>query len=73
MKQNAYGFHELISGWLKDHRFKTPDTDGVTFMKEVKKAVGTTSKIILTIHARWSRISKIAPSECHRKNTATTC
>jgi hypothetical protein len=50
LKQSAYGFHELISGWLKDHGFKNLDTDGVTFMKEVKKANGTTSKIILTIH-----------------------
>ena len=50
LKQSAYGFHELISGWLKDHGFKNLDTDGVTFMKEVTKADGTTSKIILTIH-----------------------
>jgi len=35
---------------LQDHGLKTLDIDGVTFMKEVKKADGTTSKIILTIH-----------------------
>ena len=50
LKQSAYGFYELISGWLKINRFKNLDTDGVTFMKEVKKADGTTSKIMLTIH-----------------------
>jgi len=50
LKQSAYGFHELISGWLKDHGFKNLDTDGVTIMKDVKKADGTTSKIILIIH-----------------------
>ena len=49
LKQSAYGFHELISGWLKDHGFKNFDIDGVTFMKEVKKTDGSTSKIIVTI------------------------
>ena len=49
LKQSAYGFYELISGWLKS-RIQKLDTDGVTFMKEVKKADGTTSKILLTIH-----------------------
>jgi len=50
LKQSAYGFHEPISAWLKDHGFQDLDTDGVTYIKEVKKADGTMSKIILTIH-----------------------
>jgi len=50
LKQSAYGFHELISGWSKDHVFKNLNTDGVTFMEEVTQANGTKSKIILTFH-----------------------
>jgi len=50
LKQSAYGFHEPNFDWLKDDGFKNLDSDGVAFMKEVKKTDGTTSEIILTTH-----------------------
>jgi len=50
LKQSAFGWHEMISGWLVDHGFENLDSDGVTFKKEKKNKNGTTSKILLTIH-----------------------
>jgi len=50
LKQSAFGWHEMISGWLLEHGFENLDTDGVTFKKETTKIDGTVSKIILTIH-----------------------
>ena len=50
LKQSAFGWHEMISGWLVDHGFENLDSDGVTFKKEKKNKNRTTSKILLTIH-----------------------
>jgi len=50
LKQSAFGWHEMISGWLLEHGFENLDTDGVTFKKETTKLDGTVSKILLTIH-----------------------
>jgi len=50
LKQSAFGWHEIISGWLVDHGFENLDSDGMTFKKENKNKNGTTSKILLTIH-----------------------
>jgi hypothetical protein len=50
LKQSAFGWHEMISGWLVVHGFENLDSDGVTFKKEKKNKNGTTSKILLTIH-----------------------
>jgi len=50
LKQCAFGWHEIISGWLLEHSFENLDTDGVTFKKETTKLDGTVSKILLTIH-----------------------
>jgi len=46
LKQSAFGWHEMTSGWLLEHGFEDLHTDGVTFKKED----GTVSKILLTIH-----------------------
>jgi len=31
LKQSAFGWHEMISGWLVDHGFENLDSDGLTF------------------------------------------
>jgi len=50
LKQSAFGWHEMISGWLLEHGFENLDTDGVTFKQESTKLDRTISKILLTIH-----------------------
>ena len=50
LKQSAFGWHEMISGWLLDHGFENLDSDGVTFKKETVNKDGTVSKLLLTIH-----------------------
>ena len=50
LRQSAFGWHKMISGWLLEHGFENLDTDGVTFKKETTKSDGTVSKILLMIH-----------------------
>jgi len=50
LKQSAFCWYEMISGWLVDHGFEKLDSDGVTFKKEKKNKNSTTSKILLIIH-----------------------
>jgi len=50
LKQSAFVWHEMISGWLLEHGFENLNTDDVTFKKETTKPDGTVSKLLLTIH-----------------------
>jgi len=50
LKQSAFEWHEMISGWLLEHGFENLDTDGVMFEKAMTKQDGTVSKLLITIH-----------------------
>ena len=51
LKQNAFGWHEMISGWLLEHSFENLDTNGVTFKKKNDEA-------------RWNCIKDAAHDTC---------
>jgi len=50
LKQAAHGWNQMFVRWLLDYGIINVDNDGVTFVKNVKKADVNVSKILLSIH-----------------------